>query len=57
MQPAWEIWGDASFMGKNVFIEWMKKERKIALQSDWKAVIDSFCLRYGRCDGADSEQS
>jgi hypothetical protein len=47
--------GDASFMGKNVFIEWMKNERKIALQSDWKAVIDSFCVRYG-CDGADSEQ-
>jgi hypothetical protein len=28
--------GDAAFMGKNVFIEWMKNERKIALQSDWK---------------------
>jgi hypothetical protein len=43
-------------MGKNVFIEWMKNECKIALQSDCKAVIDSFCDRYG-CDGADSDES
>jgi hypothetical protein len=42
-----ESMGDASFMGKNVFIEWMKNEHMIALQSDWKAVIDSFCERYG----------
>ena len=45
--------GGISFMGKNVFIEWIKNERKIPLQSSWKTVIDSFCKKYG-CNGDNS---
>jgi hypothetical protein len=49
---------DVSFMGKNVFIEWMKNERKLPLnlKPDWKSVIDSFCNRHG-CGDENSDSS
>ena len=48
--------GGNSFMGRNVFIEWVKNERSIALHSGWKAVIESFCSKYG-CDGGERDNS